>query len=672
MEKDDTSSKFAAVLNLLSGNPEDKQLKSRIAEKLTKDKQDDERKTRYNQKERLYQAVPIVIDGFTMDGTKGLVKTLKVALDGMFNVDAKKPEIKFPWLRTILTLLAFAAGLIIGVIAGAIKSIKDWGVLAKRLLGTLGGTLLGAFDRLRKSKLGQIVDELFTNIKGVFVNLIERIKKTKTGKMIEEIFDALRSKFTNVLENIKQFKPSAFIKSKFSLVTQAIEQIFNAIKTAIKENVIVTTVSRVFNTIGEFFKPLTDLLPKMQGVKPFKILEPILGFFDDIFKLVSGPFKAGLALGKTLGRALGPIFAIFEVFIGLYESFTDPKLKDKSFLQKAVTGVVKGIIEFFTGITKLIGLDLFNFDEIRDRIDKIFSAFKQGFLPGIMVLINQLVSTITSIPMKIVGWIVGWFDKDAGNKIKELGRNFDYFETLKTLWNSIKEVVSLAFNWFKDIFTWDNIKLTLMNSKDFYVNKFHSLVDSFKDIVPKIIDWLKSLFTWENLKNLFLNTTPAGAVIKTALYVGKKIKGAASNESTGQPVPVGDLIDDNQRTMYSKRGAYSFDKNDQIIAMKKGGPIEGVLKTYDTQTSKSMDHVKKSLEALGKRLETHFSKTEKFYDAEYKLLAANNQALLQLKDMPKPSSNVIVNNSSNSTVFSQKTNSNNEYRFDLAGKTYAY
>ena len=138
MEKDDTSSKFAAVLNLLSGNPEDKQLKSRIAEKLTKDKQDDERKTRYNQKERLYQAVPIVIDGFTMDGTKGLVKTLKVALDGMFNVDAKKPEIKFPWLRMILTLLAFAAGLIIGVIAGAIKSIKDWGMLAKRLLGTLG------------------------------------------------------------------------------------------------------------------------------------------------------------------------------------------------------------------------------------------------------------------------------------------------------------------------------------------------------------------------------------------------------------------------------------------------------------------------------------------------------------------------------------------------------
>ena len=672
MEKDDTSSKLAAVLNLLSGNPDDKQLKAKITEKLTKDKQDEERKTRYNQKERLYQAVPIVIDGFTMDGTKSLVKTLKIALDGIFNVDVKKPEVKFPWLRMILGLLAFAAGLIIGFIAGAIKSIKDWGNLIKNLAASLGRNILGAFDRLRKSKLGELIEDFFGKIRSKFVKLIERIKKTKTGKMIEEIFDTLKSKFTNVLKNIKQFKPSAFIKSKFGLVTQAIEQIFNGIKTAIKENVIVTTVSRVFKSIGEFFKPLTDLLPKMQGVKPFKILEPILGFFDDIFKLVSGPFKAGLALGKTLGRALGPIFAIFEVFIGLYESFTDPKLKDKSFLQKAVTGVVKGIIEFFTGITKLIGLDLFNFDEIRDRIDKIFSAFKKGFLPGIMQLINQLVSTITSIPMKIVGWIVGWFDKDAGNKIKELGRNYDYFKTLKTLWNSIKEVVGLAFDWFKSIFTWDNIKSSLLNAKDFYVNKFKSIADGFKDVVSRIIDWLKSLFTWENLKNLFLNATPAGLAIKAGQYVGKKIKGAVSNESANQPTPVGDFIDDNQRVMYSKRGSYSFDKNDQIVAMKKGGPIESALKTFDNKTSKSMDSVKKSLEALGKRLETHFSKTEKFYDAEYKLLTANNQALLQLKDAPHPSSNVVVNNSSNNTVFSQRTTSNNEYRFDLAGKAYAY
>ena len=672
MEKDDTSSKLAAVLNLLSGNPDDKQLKAKITEKLAKDKQDEERKTRYKQKERLYQAVPIVIDGFTMDGTKSLVKTLKIALDGMFNVDVKKPEVKFPWLRMILTLLAFAAGLIIGFIVGAIKSIKDWGSLIKNLATSLGKNILGAFERLRKSKLGELIEDFFSKIKSKFVKLIERIKKTKTGKMIEEIFNTLKSKFTNILEEIKQFKPTEFIKSKFTKITQAIEEIFNGIKTTIKENIIVTTISKVFASIGEFFKPLINLLPKMEGVKPFKILEPILGFFDDIFKLVSGPFKAGLAIGKTLGRLLGPIFAIFEVFVGLYQSFTDPKLKDKSFLQKAVTGVVKGIIEFFTGITKLIGLDLFNFDEIRDRIDKIFSSFKEGFIPGIVQLLNQLVSAVASIPMKIIGWIVSWFDKDAGNKIQELGRNFDYLETLKKLWNSIKEVVVLAFDWFKNIFTWDNIKSSLINAKDFYVNKFKSIADGFKDVVSRIIDWLKSLFTWENLKNLFLNATPAGLAIKAGQYVGKKIKGAVSNESVSQPTPVGDFIDDNQRVMYSKRGSYSFDKNDQIVAMKKGGPIESALKTFDNKTSKSMDSVKKSLEALGKRLETHFSKTEKFYDAEYKLLTANNQALLQLKDAPQPSSNVVVNNSSNNTVFSQRTTSNNEYRFDLAGKAYAY
>ena len=44
---------------------------------------------------------------------------------------------------------------------------------------------------------------------------------------------------------------------------------------------------------------------------------------------------------------------------------------------------------------------------------------------------------------------------------------------------------------------------------------------------------------------MFLNATPAGLAIKAGQYVGKKIKGAVSNESANQPTPVGDFIDDN-------------------------------------------------------------------------------------------------------------------------------
>jgi len=696
MENDDVDSKLGAVLNLLSGNQQDKQLKSIVLEKLTKDKQDSERKNRYKQKERLYQATPIVIDGLTMDGRKDIVKAIKSAVN--LELDTKKPEVKFPWLKMILGLLTFAAGLILGFLAGAISKLREWGkaigdgfsgirkrwvdILEKiknskvgkfieELITNLKGKFTELVEKVRNSKLGKFVEEVFTNLKGKFLELVDKVRNSKVGKFIEELFTNIKTKFDDIVKAAREFKPIEFIKGKFAQLTATIDDIFKGITTAVKENKIVKTVLGVFDSIGEFFKPLTDLLPKgAPGGKIGSALKPIFEFFDDIWKAVGGFFKAGFNVGKQIGRALGPLFFIVETIIGLYQSFTDPKLKDKSFIQKALTGFVTGFVEFITGIFQLVGLDLFDFTEIRDRIDKVFSSFKEGFIPGILELLNQLVSSIASIPVKIVGWIVGWFDKDAGDKIKEFGKNFDILKNLKDLWESIKEVVGFVFGWLKETFTWDNIKNTFFESKDFFVNKFKSIGDAFKESMIKVIDWLKSLFTWDTLKEILTNATPIGLAMKGAKILGETFKGKKEEET--KTIPVGDLIDDNQRVMYSKRGSYSFDKNDQIVAMKKGGPIEGALKNMDFKTAKSVDQLRDTLGKLSQRLETHFKKTEKLYEAEYKMMNDSNQLLVDIRDKKEASSNVVVNNSSSNMVFSQKTSSNLDYRNNLTNRMFSY
>lgn len=672
MEKEDSGAKLGAILNLLSGSQEDKLLKSRVSEKLAKDKQNEERNNRYKQKERLYQATPIVIDGLTMDGQKSIVKAIKAAVN--LEVDAKKPEVRFPWLKMILGLLAFAAGLILGFLTGAIQKLSEWGRLIKGKFASITEKWTGLLDKIKKTNVWKFLSEALDNLKGKFNDLVKRIKNSKVGMFVTEIFDNLRSKFTETIQKIKNSKVVTFIEDVFTQLRSKFDDIIKGIKNFATENIVVKTVYKFFKTIDDFFKPLTDLLPKSGPSGGFgKFLKPIFEFFDDIWKSLSGFFKAGFNVGKQLGKALGPLFLIVETLIGLYQSFTDPKLKDKSFLQKALTGVVTGIIEFFTGIFQLVGLDLFDFKEIRDRIDKIFESFKEGFVPGILQLFNQLLSSIYSVPIKIVGWIVGWFDKDAGDKIKDYGKQFDYFKFVKDIMDSIVAWIGTAVNWIVDAFK--NLPTTVGNLKDKALEKIITIKDAIFEALTKVVDWLKSMFTWDNLKKLMLNATPLGLAIQGGKWLGEKIVGKEEDSKqaeTGKPTPVGDLIDDNQRVMYSKRGSYSFDKNDQIVAMKKGGPIENALKTFDNQTSESVNKSNKMLELLTKRIDSHFSKTEKFYESEFKLLTSNNQALLELKDKEQPQSNVVVNNSTNSMVLSQKTASNNEYRFDLAGKVFAY
>ena len=64
--------KLASIMGLLSeGKPSGREgLMNKITDLFTDDKREKDRIRRFKQKERIYQAVPIVIDGMTPDGER--------------------------------------------------------------------------------------------------------------------------------------------------------------------------------------------------------------------------------------------------------------------------------------------------------------------------------------------------------------------------------------------------------------------------------------------------------------------------------------------------------------------------------------------------------------------------------------------------------------------------
>ena len=103
----------------------------------------------------------------------------------------------------------------------------------------------------------------------------------------------------------------------------------------------------------------------------------------------------------------------------------------------------------FLDIFSIFGLEFFNFDEIRDRIDKMFKPFQEGkWIQGIGQILNQNVSFLLAIPGKILGWVVGWFSKDLGKKVTDYFRNFDLFETIKNIISYLAHFWSISIIFF--------------------------------------------------------------------------------------------------------------------------------------------------------------------------------------------------------------------------------
>ena len=358
------------------------------------------------------------------------------------------------------------------------EASNKWLAMILGALAILGGIIAGAIAEIGKM------------LKGLKLFLSE----TKLGKLIKDIFSFLKSKLLQILKPIREIKLVKFIEG------------------LIGKNII-QPISKFFQTIGRLFKVIEAGKGPLLMMKAFPTF---FKYFDDYIRIFFKTFQIGIKIGRLFGKLLGPVMVVFETIVGLVQAFTDPKLADKSFLQKIVTGLTQGLLNFFD-FFEIFGLDLFKFETIRDRIEMIFKPFREGnWLEGINQILNQIVSVAISIPGKIVGWIIGWFDNDLGKKISDFFDRFDLgkfftaiskrigniFEPIMNLFNHIGEKISpyitpilnllggpvmWAFELLKKTFEY---VVPLMNGISSLVSKVFGYIKNF---FVMIFDTIKSL-----------------------------------------------------------------------------------------------------------------------------------------------------------------------------------
>lgn len=337
--------------------------------------------------------------------SKILAKTIKDVVFPKGEERVGRPEFKQKEVKDLVLSPTFA-------------KIQDasnkWIKMILAALALLAGIITGAI-----AEIGKI-------LKGLKMFLSE----TKLGKFIKDIFSALKLKIMELLKPIRETK---FVKFLENLLNKSI----------------IAPISKFFETIGRLFKVFEAGKGPLFMMKAFPTL---FKFFEDYIRIASKVFQYGIKIGRLFGKLLGPVIAIFEVVVGLVQAFTDPKLSDKSFLQKIITGFTQGILNFFD-FFEIFGLDLFKFETIRDRIEAIFKPFREGkWLQGLQALNDQLLSVIISIPGKIIGWIVGWFDKELGQKIMQFFDKFDLGKFREAIFKRIGPIFQNIKLFFQSIY----------------------------------------------------------------------------------------------------------------------------------------------------------------------------------------------------------------------------
>ena len=388
----------------------------------------------------------------------------------------------------------------------------------KYLLGALailGGIIAGAIAEIGKM------------LKGLKLFLSE----TKLGKLIKDIFSFLKSKLLQILKPIREMKLVKFIEG------------------LIGKNII-QPISKFFQTIGRLFKVIEAGKGPLLMMKAFPTF---FKYFDDYIRIFFKTFQIGIKFGRVFAKFLGPvglaISAIFELIMAMYQAFSDPKLSDKSFFQKIITGFTQGFLNFFD-FFEIFGLDLFKFDTIRDRIEAIFKPFREGnWLEGINQIFNQIASVAISIPGKIVGWIIGWFDKDLGKKISDFFDRFDlgkFFTAISKRIGNIFEPIMNLFNYIGEkISPYITPILTLLGGPVMWA--FELLKKTFEYIAPlmkkigslasKFFSYIKNFFImiWDSIKSLADKISKIPFMKK----VGEELKAIASeSQVTEMPTPV--------------------------------------------------------------------------------------------------------------------------------------
>lgn len=369
----------------------------------------------------------------------------------------------------------------------------------KMLRDVIAGLIPKKEEEVKEKKKTNFLWGLLALLTGIVVGVIEfiggwfnRIRRLisniKVFKWLKDAFMVLRSKIVNAASRIaKMFRESKLFKKLEDIWRGLIASIkesslFKKIKTFFSEE---SFLGRLFKKIGAFFrgegkaggalkiisKALSGLGSSVQkGAKFFmRIVKIVGGLGKTIFNALKKTPLFGI--GKIIGRALGPVFAIIDIITNTIDSVKQQGLSFKSVLD----GLLGGIVSFFT-------LGILNFENIKKLTDKITDAFKEGnIVEGVMRILLAVPDLIFQGVGKIATWIAG---KIFGEDIKMKVENFFKGDFTGKLFGIIKKA--------QDIVLWP-LKTMLKFIKD------HFNVDIIgwaKEMLNKAPDWVKKIVGW--------------------------------------------------------------------------------------------------------------------------------------------------------------------------------
>jgi len=223
---------------------------------------------------------------------------------------------------------------------------------------------------------------------------------------------------------------------------------------------------------------------------------------------------------------------------------------------------------------------------------RLFSSVGDVAYKAMISLMDEL---LIQLPGKLVAWVVGLFDKGAGEKIGMYVKG-------------AKEGVDEHLRDFTFYDLGDKIMTGLLG------------------FVDMALEALKRLLTPEwwlaQAKKKLADAQPTPESVEKA---GAGIPAGGSEQPPG-PV-AGDLIDDGDRMLIAGKNRVTFRKDDEIFAIRKGGPIDKIFtSSFNTQTNE----LKSSFEGMSTTMAREMAKNTTRLEALVTHIKLQNEYLANI------------------------------------------
>lgn len=491
----------------------------------------------------------------------------------------------------------------------------------------LADTLLTRLPPVLKA-IGDIVIPLIKTVVDGIVKLADTVLKY-VSPIIKSIGDII----VPIVNNVKEFL--SFVIQNIPTIVDAFFGGLAKLTDVILKNLppIMPFLTQIAGYIKDIGLSLIDKIPGILNTLK-EVFLPLLGSIKEIILALIPPVKDLLAsildnVGKIAGIVKDILISAFnnlkEILVKLFDAlqpilpYVGPAFMGTLDLLKTT------VLGIFDAFSKLINFFRDVALKILDSVDKMFSSFSDNFKwimtqdPGHII---KVAGAVTALGAAMATFGLA----DASGKIISSAGSF--FTKLVGGKTPVDTIIALSDRSDKILTTADNIKILSSTLAEVTKEKYG---DGFVEEMKKVSHGLSLLTGVKNFDK-----------------IGDLDKLKNLNNLDVKPVEV----------------------NQSTVLQQQRPEEENVFKDLYVSTDKlneSILSLKGSLDDIKLRLNDSL----RVQQQQAQLTDSSINTLKEIRDKDQSSSNVVVNNSTNSMVFSQKSTSNSDYRKDLVGTVFS-